>query len=325
MDIDHQFLLSLRQLAVRARSADPTLHNLAYFRTPTDAELALLRKSVTAVLKEATECSQELLDQLLPTLEDTPLDDLGSLIRKDVHADLKAVESESIDESSTWQLGIAAVQLLSKVLKGAAAVENAYCHELELEAEITHVADMTTALEIRRTYQKFWLKVDAETPIDAQSLVPRLRSAATSIARLTGRSIFLDMRVLDRQLLLRLQRRILDWLKDSGDTELGMVIWKDLESFTSILRMINHRRELVEHDLALVPELMADLGERGPEVYPFIEDAALLSRAEALTGRDPDLDQLLENPADAQNSDLLMLLGQVEANALSQVQLPQAV
>ncbi|MEO1369683.1 MAG: hypothetical protein AAFX50_21085, partial [Acidobacteriota bacterium] len=252
MEIDHQFLLNLRQLAVRARSADPTLHNLAYFRTPTDAELAQLRKSVKAVLREATECSRELLDELLPTLQGSPLQDLCDLLRQDVLTDLEAVESESIDESSTWQMGIAAVQLLSKVLKGAAAVENAYCHELELESEITHVADLTTALEIRRHYQKFWRKVDAVAPVDDRSLLPRLRSAATSIARLTGRSIFLDMRVLDRQLLLRLQRRILDWLKDSKDIELGLVIWKDLESFASILRMINHRRELVEHDLAVV-------------------------------------------------------------------------
>ena len=323
LEVDQRFLLDLRKLARRVRSADPSLHDLAYFRTPTDNEMVELRSTVISLYKESMSSAYQLLDELLPKINGGALDDLASIIEAEIRRDLRPLETHGVDDSTTWQLGIAAVQLLSKVLKAAAAIENAYCQELELVSEISHVAETQTAIEIRTAYAKLWRTI--ETGTTTGDFESRLRSASTAIARLTGRPIFLDMRALDRRLTLELQKRIRNWLAGGPSSDTGKPLWLDVEAFCELIRMINFRQELVEHDLALVPELMSQLGELDGGSTPLTEHAALHRRLRTLIGRDRELDSLLDVPEKATVAQLLDRCGQLEAELLSQVPLPQSV
>ncbi|MEM1206590.1 MAG: hypothetical protein AAGN66_25370 [Acidobacteriota bacterium] len=317
MKYDSEYLAGLRQLAQRVRGADPALHGLAYFKTPTDDELGAVRKSVVVLLSDAVDSAQEFLDGFLPQLSSTPVEDLTHIVEYEVRKELEGIENNDVEDSTTWHLGITAVQLLSKVLKGATAIENAYCQELGLESEISHVAEVATAIEIRRSYMKFWRALDRTPPETPQQVEQRLRSSATLIARLRGRPVFLDLRPLDRRLLLSLHRRIQEWLVSGGSTEPGLQVWHEVTAFADLLRMINSRMELVEHDMGLVPELLAILGTYEPGYRPLALDEALLHQLLRLQGRDDALDELLALPSQATAGALVSALASTEVTMLA--------
>ncbi|MEO1365954.1 MAG: hypothetical protein AAFX50_02170 [Acidobacteriota bacterium] len=316
MLVDLQFLSRLRELAKRVQGADPALEGLAYFLTPTDAEMVAMRRSVLELLAEAEHASSELLDDLLPQLDGTPIEDLAAIVASEVGSERSSVLK--VDNSSTtWEVGIIAVQSLSKILKAVAAIENAYCAELEIPNEISHVAEAETAVEIRQAYHKFWRSVAIDTPETPEEVEKRLRSASTAIARLRGRPVFLDLRPLDRRLLLRLQRRIREWLLRQSETESGLHLWQDLRAFTELLHLINNRAELVQLDAQLIPELQSVLAELDGVDRPLLEDPDLLRRMRRLSGRSPALDRLLDCPETAQGRELFEVIGRMEMEVLT--------
>ncbi|MEM8994401.1 MAG: hypothetical protein AAGF23_06365 [Acidobacteriota bacterium] len=317
MLVDLQFLSRLRELAKRVRGADPALEGLAYFLTPTDAEMVAMRRSVLDLLAEAEHSSTELLDELLPQLDGTPIEDLAAIVASEVGGELSSILRVDDDSSTTWEVGIIAVQSLSKILKAVAAIENAYCAELEIPKEISHVAETETAVEIRQAYYKFWRSVALETPETPEEVEKRLRSASTAIAQLRGRPIFLDLRPLDRRLLLRLQRRIREWLLRQSEAESGLHLWQDLRAFTELLHLINNRAELVQLDAQLIPELQSVLAELDGVERPLVDDPDLLRRMRRLTGRSAALDRLLDCPEAAQGRELFEVMGRMEMEMLT--------
>lgn len=193
--------------------------------------------------------------------------------------------------------------LLRNLLRALTAVQAAICRRAGLEPTLSLARELQVALEVRVAYAKFRRDIEsicARDRPDEQFAGPALRSAATSIAKLTGRDIFPKLRLLDRVQLCTLQERILAW-RSSGDTDptAARRIWQDLHGYTQLLQEVNLRQELLEHDRAVLAEAEALAEQAGPALESARE--ALRHLALRISGRDDTLDALLREdpPAEA--------------------------
>ncbi|MEO1367487.1 MAG: hypothetical protein AAFX50_09955, partial [Acidobacteriota bacterium] len=268
------------------------------------------------LLASAHRSATQLLDELLPPLDDGPIEDLVAIVAHEIGRERALIENLDLDRSTPWEIGLVAVQVLAKTHKAVAAIENAYCNELRLPCEVSHVAETETALDIRLAYTKFRSAIDPTPPFTSTEVEQRLRTAATAIARLRGRRVFLDLRPLDRRLLLKLHRRIQGWLRSGGQSEPGAQLWQDLWAFTELLAMINHRAELIEFDARAIPELQATVATMESAGFPLQQDQALLQRMGRLCGRCPEFDRLVSRPETTTGRQLFEVIGRMEMEML---------
>lgn len=303
-------LTSLRELAQRVRANDPSLHSLSFFRTPTDAELADLKASVDQLAKTADRAAEELLMHLEVVASEPKMEDLCGIVRAEI--DIERSRLGGLRKSgNTWELGVAAVATMSRLGKATAAIENTLCDLRGVDRRLSVHEGLEVALAIRKAYAKLWSAIPAETGGDT-TVEKKLRRGATAMASLVGRNVFLDLRATDRRLLLESQRRIRKWLASGGTSEDGDQLWSDFSSFVSLLRLINQRSVLIEHDLQLLPEMQAHLGSADPASKPLLEDVYCREKIRRLRGRSSVLDEMLKRPDEVTSQELLQALGAIE-------------
>ncbi|MEL7061889.1 MAG: hypothetical protein AAGN46_17820 [Acidobacteriota bacterium] len=307
-------LEALRALARRVESNDPALRDFSFFRTPTDAELGLLRAGVVQLAEAALSTIDELLVCLVP-FETGVTADICAVIRNDLQSERDKLDGHEERDTSAWDLGIRAVGTLARTARAAAALENHYCAEMGLERELSIASGTEAALAIRRGYGKFRRSINSSSTGDA--VEARLRRGATAIARLIGSNIFLELRAHDRQILMSLQKRIRKWFASDRQSEDGQRLVQDLVGFGMLLREINRRAELVEHDARLLPELQSLVAQSPADAQP-LEDSFLLGRLRRLAGASDSIDRLLAEPSDASAADVLKALGECEVELLGQ-------
>jgi hypothetical protein len=196
--------------------------------------------------------------------------------------------------------------VLRRIHKGLGAIDCAIAKAAAIAPRLDFSSQLSDSLLVRDCYAKFRARVlsDGTTPAPSE-LYARMRAAGTSIAVLVGWSAYPLLRVRDRLQLRELQQRILAWLRPErrDDHTAGLRLWQDLIAFVDMLNQVSRRQELVEHDAALVRELLARLrGATGPV------DEATLGAARRLHGLDDALDLALfgEGPLDARALEALL-------------------
>ena len=184
--------------------------------------------------------------------------------------------------------------LLRNLKRALTAVHNAICRMEGQELTLSLERERRIALEVRAAYAKFRREIEDINSLrrpGEQSAGAALHSAATCIAKLTGRDIFSKLRLQDRIELRALQERILAWHTAGGLDSVGARrLWQDLYGFTHLLQGVNLRQELLEHDREILDRVDALARESGAEHT----EPVLRQLATALTGRDDDLDSLLQ-------------------------------
>jgi hypothetical protein len=145
-----------------------------------------------------------------------------------------------------------------------------------------------TSLEVRRQYHKLWSFVASTVDVDSSTVRSSLRGAGTRIAMLSGCEIFHHLREDDRFRIRELQGRILEWLRDGDDEVAAVQLWQDFALFVEMLRQVNLREELLEHDRKVLRAATAALAERGEEAVS--EVCQMLAM---IAGVDDALDQLV--------------------------------
>lgn len=116
-----------------------------------------------------------------------------------------------------------------------------------------------TQLELRRTLVRIIRSLRPQDPPgDPEALVARLRSTATSVAVLTGKSLDHALRSDELTELLILRSEAIEWLKQSppGDPREGQRLWSDLAQLARSFATINRRSDLVEHDLRVLRRVL---------------------------------------------------------------------
>lgn len=217
--------------------------------------------------------------------------DLAFMARVELRS--KLCRLGDVAELDSWELIGRCGSCLRKVIKAATALDLVLgdctgIHHLSFETELE------TSLQVRRVYGKFRRHLlDFEPSEEAGSRVEQqLNNAATAIARLIGRDVYLDLRVTDRVELRNLQGRLIDWTTRSRhDARAGQRLLEDIRAFVELLAQVNHRQELREHDQRIVPGVLDELAQHpGTESVP----AELRGTLERLYGLEDELDRRLQ-------------------------------
>ena len=314
-------LESLRAIARKAESSQLSPSVLACFRTPTDAELADVGEKVSRQVELLHETLERILTDILPSIEAEELIDVCDVAAMELAEVRFQLERLERNQATSWELGLAATEGLSRILRVLAALEGGLCRSLGAERQISESPDVGPAIRIRRAYTRLWRSIEETRPADSRELEQRLRTAVTAIAKLRGREIFGRVRAGDVKAMYEIQRRVHGWLLDGGSTQEGFELWSDVVTFTQLIWHINMRAELVEHDARLLPSLASLLADLDPSSRPLENDSdsELHDRLHSLVGRSPDLDEMLLGRASSEVTAgaLLEVVCRIEADLSS--------
>jgi len=195
--------------------------------------------------------------------------------------------------SNHWQQAALSDTAVRQTVRALIALESAMLEYEGQPQKERQWAEVDDSLEIRRLYTQLRrTAVEGGEPRDREELVRRLRKSARRIAILRDLKIYPFLRISDRLEIRSLQKRIMAWLERADSSqESGQRLWQDLASFARLLRQINLREELREHDRRAVLESYRMLF--GAFEQPAKMPAAARQRLESLAGRDDELDRLL--------------------------------
>jgi hypothetical protein len=194
---------------------------------------------------------------------------------------------------------------LRRVKKGMEAIIVSLCGLLGTPYRYAGGIDLEASLAVRRAYTLF-LQADGEVrDDDSQSLVRQIRTVGTRIAILVGKKAYPSMRLKDRLMFRSLQARIIAWLADENQRiAVGKEILSDFDAAASMLRMINHRSELRQHDAGCLDLALKQLSTgQAP--------SAVATTLAPVLGLDANIDRLLSSGFNIEVSQLIDLLTQI--------------
>jgi hypothetical protein len=201
---------------------------------------------------------------------------------------IKAIDDGNLPGNTELVL----LSLCEETLEEAASAARALSVQLHdvLDVEPPSEGPDHSAPVIRRlTLARFWRSTSGMEAPTAETIRPRLQRAVTALARLRGDG-FAYIRLSDRQVLESLQERALEWFRSGANAREGIRLWHDLSSCQVLMRQINNRAELIEHDQSVIEKILVAVAEVG------CRRLAMADRLEAfsLLGRDDALDTILE-------------------------------
>ena len=245
----------------------------------------------------------ELLDHLVDRFEDPrdpvngeplakQLVDLAFVARYELGSRLGQLDDgQGPDSRPREQLLYLCDCTLHRINHTLAALEANLCELAGWPSELAEDGHVVAALHVRSAYAKFRQRILAgrETQ-DPDELPGKLSQAVTEIVGLVCNEAAY-VRYGDRTDLLELKDRIEAWLDGDHDPVAGRRLWQDFTGFVQLLRLINHRAELVEHDRRVVEEALTRLVD--PADCPDTVPLELLDRLRSLFGRDPEVEELI--------------------------------
>jgi hypothetical protein len=153
--------------------------------------------------------------------------------------------------------------------------------------------DLEVSLQSRRLYGQLRRHIlSGPRPEDRPVLEQRLREVAVRLGALRDLEIYPLLRFDDRVLFRDLRHRIEEWLGAAHrDLWSGSRLWQDIHGITELLKAINFRQELREHDRRAVRRVYQRLCEAGAP--PFEAAWGPIHELAPLLGLDDELDDLL--------------------------------
>lgn len=312
-------LEGLRSLSKQLEAHETGLLEGSFYQTPTDKQLDHLRETVLGLADVALE-GVENFTRITEGFDDDSVRDLRDVILGEIQVEAQRLLENKDRPEAIWSCGSTAAGVIARIVRASAALENLTCKLAGLPYELSVIADVEESVEMRQAYEKLSRSIPMDPPIDGNYEKP-LRAGATAIASLSGKQIFSAVRPADRRAFSDIQNRIRRWLGSRHESESGMHLWQDLVSMRTLLRGINFRAELIQHDLLLIPELLAEVAAMAPDSKPLL-DPDFRSRLIRLMGRNPHLDESVQEADRLTAARLLVLLGETEAAMLGSALLP---
>jgi hypothetical protein len=161
--------------------------------------------------------------------------------------------------SDGWELVCDCGSALRRLRRSLGALEVALSHARGVAPRSSFEAELRVSLEVRRLYRQLWDFVAQHRALDASNVREALRGAGVHCAALVGRTMYGHLRERDRYELRLLQKRILNVLLQEDDPRACLRVWEDFAGFVEMLRQINNRQELREHDRAALQRAEAHL------------------------------------------------------------------
>lgn len=147
------------------------------------------------------------------------------------------------------------------------------------------VSDVASGLAVRRLYSSFRRALRDPVDDSPEAVLMAVRYAAGAMATMVASPDYPDVRASDRAVLRELRERALRWARGERSVVAGMNLLADLRTCGDLLRGINRRQELREHDHALLEKLR--FGPNG-------DLGVWMEAVESLIGIDDTLDELIE-------------------------------
>ena len=151
-------------------------------------------------------------------------------------------------------------------------------------------------LRARSLIARFRRRIASVAQLAGDDMERRMRSVGNGFAWLFGHDSFSSLRASDRLTARMLQERTLDWLRSRGSRDEGRRLWDDVQAFVELLRLINRRPEVVQHDFKIVLEVAGALADSDPH-GPL--PAAIVEPLNSILGRDEVLAEMLGQGVDS--------------------------
>lgn len=187
---------------------------------------------------------------------------------------------------------IAAAACLNKIRQAASAIDRALAKVEGTEATLYEAVEVRSALAARKEYARFRRAVLGAGPPAEAELAKRLQVTFVAFVRLRAKRIYLELRLGDRRELESMQQRVEAWLHRDEPRDLveGRRLWQDCVGLAELLKDVNRRSELLDHDREAVMRLRSTLRALGSvRRIP----SSLILQAGVLLGRDDQLDTLI--------------------------------
>lgn len=288
------------------------------FHVPDD-DLAVARAALFAPrLLKAIEGGIELLqgaqthyglpsDDVEPVAGAQSLHQIGELISSEIaaqevadllflaRADLKGARQDligAVGQEDFLRVASSCDSGLRTLKRTLISVESAL-HEFEgLEPPKREWSDLEISLRTRRLYTELCREVLRSPLPEDRALPDRLATVHDRLDHLRELDVYPLLRFDDRVTMRELRRRISAWIvAETHDLLAGGRLWQDVVGFSQLLKEVNHRQELRQHDRALVRRVYHQLFGRAGHIADFSDD--LLAQLDALYGLDDELDDLL--------------------------------
>ncbi|MCG8418084.1 MAG: hypothetical protein MJE77_09105 [Proteobacteria bacterium] len=239
------------------------------------------------------------LDQLMTTGTTAQrIADISFVARLELAHKRQQLDGLRLD-GSHWEPIAVCASIRRRILKVASALERAMCEDENIEPQIDwyHI-EMKISVEVRRVYAIFRRSLEPDSPPDRGHIHARIRRAGIAIAMLTGRDVYEELKIRDRQMLRELQHKVVSWLRvcngeiSKSHAGSGITLWQDAVGLANLLMQVNNRAELRDHD----EQVLADLNETLFEglVRSTRLTQAQLDQLQSLYGMDDRLDQCIE-------------------------------
>ncbi|HYQ16546.1 MAG TPA: hypothetical protein VEQ58_12335 [Polyangiaceae bacterium] len=173
-------------------------------------------------------------------------------------------------------------RVLHAVLHGARSIAGAPL-ESDVQLERRLAVELESALAVRRMFGRFRRSLRRAESDERHAVLTALRYAAGALASLVASPHYQALRASDRELLRRQRDRLLEWAHAGNPTSAGLQLLDDIFTSADLLRGVEGRQELRDHDAKLIRELIADTTR---------DRAAWLVELERLSGMDETLDAL---------------------------------
>lgn len=184
----------------------------------------------------------------------------------------------------------------SRLSASLCAVETRLARMSGHDSKTRHVDLGRKSLRARALIARFRRRITSVARQAGSDMEKRVRSIGNSFAWLLGHDHFSNLRASDRLTAKTLHRRTLEWLRSSESTDDdGRRLGHDVTAFIELLRLINRRPEIVQHDLRNVLEILSVLADSDPH-GPL--PCSVVEPLNSILGRDESLDEMLGTDAD---------------------------
>lgn len=160
---------------------------------------------------------------------------------------------------------------------------------------------LALSLATRKLLCRFANLVDRTPATSGTKLRARIESSVDEIDEIMTSETFPDIRLDEQLRFFDLRERIGSWRTGDDNLAIGMEIWSEIVVFADHLGLINHRRELVTYDRALLMWSIAEIGKHGIT-------AETMAELRHLSGRDIRVDTLLQADPPASGEQWMELL-----------------
>ena len=161
-----------------------------------------------------------------------------------------------------------------------------------------------SAIRIRRIFGKFRLRLGLAATVPTNEIAGRLETAARGFSWIVSSPTFEEIRIDEQMRCHLVNEQVNKWLRGGRDPEHAAAIWSEIVTFNDYVAEINNRAELLAFDRQMLMWSAYQVRSHGMSDH-------LMDQLQWLSGRDLELDRLLDKPVGVSDDAWFQMLCEV--------------